>query len=159
MRFQNFQEVACSSLQYLESFQPPCNHGLTFFFRWAIAKVRMGKDPSRDRNQRNEWNVREIYFNIFKPDEEAVRSLVFETSLLFLWLIIIAFGHARASMHAFSMSFPCFWTCFTRPMKRGLNFIVAVELLAGLTEKQTLGGLKSLTDSWLKAMQFSCICL
>lgn len=77
-------------LQYLESFQPPCNHRLAFFFRWAIAKVRMGKDPSRDRNQRNEWNVREIYFKIFKPDEEAVRSLVFETSLLFLWLIVIA---------------------------------------------------------------------
>jgi hypothetical protein len=29
-----------------------------------------------------------------------------------------------------------------------LNFIVAVQLLAGLTEKQTLGGLKSLTETW-----------
>ncbi|CAL1138913.1 unnamed protein product [Cladocopium goreaui] len=31
---------------------------------------------------------------------------------------------------------------------QGLNFIVAVQLLAGLTEKQTLGGLKSLTDNY-----------
>lgn len=144
--FKNFQEVACSSVQYLESFQPDsCNHGLTFFFRWAIAKVRMGRIPHTIGISATN-GMSEKLFQVGRGS--CPFFMVFETSLLFRWLIVIAFEHARA--FCLSLAFSLTW-----PVKRGLNFIVAVELLAGLTEKQTLGGLKSLTDSWLKAMQFS----